>query len=110
MVIAYGSRLLSKSENNNAQIEKEMLSIVFGVQLFRCYLYGIHFIVVTDHLPSTALRFNKTPKSSRLLIQWGLILSDFDFVYCAGKKRVHTLPFALSMAFSFMLNLVFLAS
>jgi hypothetical protein len=64
-VIAYGSRLLSKSELNYAQIEKEMLSIVFGVQLFRCYLYGLHFTVVTYHLPLTAIRFNKTNKSSQ---------------------------------------------
>jgi transposase InsO family protein len=71
---------LSKSELIYAQSEKEMLSIVFGVQLFRCYLYGLHFTVVTDHLPLTAIRLNKTNKSDNNF--------DFKIVYRAGKKHV----------------------
>ncbi|PIK53669.1 Retrovirus-related Pol polyprotein from transposon [Apostichopus japonicus] len=50
--VAYASKSLTKSQQNYAQIEKEMLAIVFGCERFHEYLYGQKSIhVETDHKP-----------------------------------------------------------
>ena len=47
--IAYASRTLSQTEKNYAQIEREALSIVFGVKQFHQFLYGRNFTLITHH-------------------------------------------------------------
>ena len=50
--IAYASKSLTTSQKNYAQIEKEMLAIVFGCNKFHDYVNGLPNIVVeTDHKP-----------------------------------------------------------
>ena len=49
--IAYGSRSLTTTQTHYAQIEKELLAIVFGCERFRQYLYGKAVTVHTDHKP-----------------------------------------------------------
>lgn len=49
--IAFASRTLTKSEKNFAQLEKEALSLVYGIKKFHQYLYGCKFILITDHKP-----------------------------------------------------------
>ena len=48
-----------------------------GDEKFRCYLYGNHYLVRTDH---SALTFLKNfADNNSLLMRWSLRLSDFDF-------------------------------
>ena len=50
--VAYASKALSRSQINYAQIEKEMLAVVFGCTRFHDYIYGLKEIQVeTDHKP-----------------------------------------------------------
>ena len=43
--VAFVSRMLSKAETNYAHLEKEALSIIFGINKFHNYLYGRQFII-----------------------------------------------------------------
>ena len=49
--IAYASRALTETESRRAQIEKEMLAIVFSVQKFNDFTFGRRIVVNTDHKP-----------------------------------------------------------
>ena len=50
-LVAYGSRSLTHSKMNYAQIEKETLAILFGCNMFNHHLYGVKVTVESDHQP-----------------------------------------------------------
>ena len=49
--VQYASRALTETEKSYAQIEKEMLAILFGLERFERYVYGRDIVVETDHKP-----------------------------------------------------------
>ena len=53
--IAYASRSLTKAELNYFQIEREALSILWGIKNFKLYLCLNKFILVTNYKPLTTL-------------------------------------------------------
>lgn len=83
--IAFASRTLNKSEGNYSTTEKECLAIIFGTKVFRPYLYGHKFKIVTDHKPLQWLFNCKDPGSK--LVRWRLKLEEFDYEieYKKGK-------------------------
>ena len=53
--VAYASCSLSTCEISHAQIEKELLPIVFAATKFHHYIYGFHTRVWSDHKPLEAI-------------------------------------------------------
>ncbi len=47
--IGYASRTLNKAERNYSQLEKEGLSLVFGIKKFYAYLFGRPFGLGPDY-------------------------------------------------------------
>ncbi len=65
--IAYSSRALTSAEVNYAQIEKELLAIVFACEKFHQYVYGKVINVQSDHKPlETILRKPLSKAAPRL--------------------------------------------
>ena len=49
--IAFASKSLSDCELRYANIEREMLAVVFGCERFHTYVYGKQLIIQSDHNP-----------------------------------------------------------
>ena len=52
-MVAVWVKRLSEAEQNYGVGEKEMLAAVHALALWRCYLDGSKFTIMTDHSPNT---------------------------------------------------------
>ena len=88
-VIAYGSRTLSKAEQNYCVTRKELLALVHFVDHFRPYLLGRRFTLRTDHSSLAWLWNFKEPQGQ--LARWLERLQEYDFqiMHRAGRKHVN---------------------
>lgn len=64
--IYYASKVLNDNQVNYTTIEKELLSVVFSLEIFCPYLIGSKVIIFTDHATLKYL-FNKSDSIPRLL-------------------------------------------
>ncbi len=76
-VVAYASRVLKNAELNYAITQKECLAWVWGIKYFHNYLYGVNFIVETDHIALSWL--NHSSLKNGQLARWAISLSDYNF-------------------------------
>ena len=91
--IAYASRTLTSSERNYAQLEREALSLVFGIKKFHQYLYGREFQLLTDHKPLTTILGPKTgiPSLAAARLQrWALLLSAYKYQIQYKPTQAHS--------------------
>ena len=87
--IEYASRAPTSAEQNWAQIEKETLAVVFGLEHFDQYTCGRKVVIENDHKPLAAILkkpLSQAPKSPQALILWLHRYDDVDFHYVEGSK------------------------
>ena len=86
--IAYASRALSKTEQNYAQMETELLAVVFGFEKFHQFTYGRRITVESDHKPLEIISkkpLHRAPKRlQRMMLR--LQLYEYEIVYKRGKE------------------------
>ena len=76
--IAYASRALTTTEMNYAQIEKELLAIVFGAEHFHQYTYGWRVAVDSDQKPLETIFGKSLASAPRRLQKMFMRLQRYD--------------------------------
>ncbi|KAK7107438.1 hypothetical protein V1264_015748 [Littorina saxatilis] len=86
--LEYASRALSPAEKNWAQIEKETLSLVFGLERFDQYTFGRKVRVQNDHKPLAAILRKPLSQASRRIQALMMRLHRYDiaFNYVPGSQ------------------------
>ena len=92
--IAFASRTLAPAEKKYSQLDKEALSIIFGVKRFHQYLYGRQFVIHSDHKPLMYIfdESKAVPLMASARIQrWALTLSAYTYTiqYKAGRDHAN---------------------
>ena len=85
--VEYASRSLSPSERNWAQIEKELLSVVFGLERFDQYTYGIKVTVQNDHRPLAAILNRPLSQAPRRLQALLMRVYRYDVEFQHAKEQ-----------------------
>lgn len=87
--VEFASRSLNPAEQNYAQIEKELLAIVYSCVKFHNYIYGRDVEIHTDHKPLVSIMKNEMGKinSSRLQrMKMKLLIYNTNVLYVPGKE------------------------
>ena len=86
--IGFGSRSLTASEKNYAQIELELLALLYGLEHFHQIIYGRPIEVHTDHKPLENIVKKPLVKAPKRLQRMLLRLQDYDtnIVYKKGSE------------------------
>lgn len=77
--VAYASRALTSTESRYAQIEKELLAIVFACEHFEAYIYGREVVhIETDHKPLEMIVLKPLDKAPKRLQRMLLRLQKYS--------------------------------
>jgi len=87
--VEFAAKSLTDTQKRYAQIEKELLAVLFGCRKFHYYVYGgSKFFVQTDHKPLLGIVEKNiedtNPRIRRMLLE--LMSYDFKLVYKKGNE------------------------
>ena len=77
-VVMFASRTLKDAETRYDRYERECLAVVWATSVFRPYLFGSQFRVITDNIAVSHV-LGQTASRHRL-VPWQMRLAEFDFV------------------------------
>ena len=98
--MAYSSRVMTPTEQNYAQIEKELLAIVFACEKFDQYIFGRSDVVVqSDHKPLETIFKKPIHSSPKRLQRMRLRLQNYDIQVEYKKGTTVFLADTLSRAY-----------
>ena len=88
--IAFASKSLTETKQCYANIEREVLAVVFGCERFRTYIYGCSFEVESDHKPLEMICLKNLTAAPPRLHQTLLRLQEYDLIikYWPGKEML----------------------
>ena len=98
--IQYASRALTETEQNYAQIEKGMLSIVVGLNRLEKYVYDRHIVVETDHMALVTIQKKSLLSAPKRLQRMLLRTQMFDYSVVYKKGVEMYMADTLSRAFN----------
>ena len=93
--VAYGSKILTETEQRYASYKREFLALKYFINHWRYYLLSKHFTVIVDMKALTYSSFMKKTNCS-VILRWILSLADFDFTIQYKEGRLMDLPDLLS--------------
>ena len=86
--VSFGSKSLTETEKNYAQITKELYAVLFACKRFHQMVYGRHVLVQSDHKPLIAIMskslHSAPPRLQRMLLQ--LQKYDIEIIHVSGKS------------------------
>ena len=90
MPVAFASKTLTNAEHNYANIERELLGVVFGVQHFKHFTFSNEVNMIADHKPLVSLLKKSLVACSSRLSRLMLKIVDFPLkvLYQSGRKMV----------------------
>ena len=88
--IAFASKSLMDTETRYANIERELLAIIYGCEKFHTYLYRRTFIVETHHKPLEMISLKNLTVAPAWLQRMLLHLQQYDLIitYRPGKEML----------------------
>ncbi|XP_035914863.1 uncharacterized protein K02A2.6-like [Anopheles stephensi] len=92
-IISFASKGLTDTEKIHPQTRREALAVVWAVEKFYLYLFGIHFTVYTDHKTLEYIFGGKHQEGKRACTRaegWALRLQPYDFtvVHIPGQSNI----------------------
>ena len=98
--VAYSSRVMTQTEQNYAQIEKELLAIVYACEKFDQYIFGKSDVIVeSDHKPLETIFRKPIHSSPKRLQRMRLRLQNYDIQVKYKRGATMFLADTLSRAY-----------
>jgi len=94
-IIALGAKKLSDRQSRYPSPKRELLAVVFALKKWREYLYGVHFILETDHKALCYIH----KSNANMILDWTSFLLEFNFTVVHKLGFLNVLPNSLSQLY-----------